>query len=139
MLDLLNRARQMSRSFLTNSCPGFRADWWRVHVVDRLSFPAAKNDRGARHHVTEAGWIWLRCCAWWIKIGSNFRSTQMPARRPELGQGLQTVRNKWRHVSSAETSFGEIYRDADTLCRVLNLIGARSGAIESVEPKSAGR
>lgn len=46
---------------------------------------------------------------------------------------LQTVRNKWAHASSRDVPSGEIYRDADTLGRVLGIIGGSAEAIASVE------
>lgn len=46
---------------------------------------------------------------------------------------LQTVRNKWAHMSAEETPASEVYRDADTLGRLLELIGAHEGSINSVQ------
>ena len=37
---------------------------------------------------------------------------------------LQTVRNRWAHSSSEDPLADDVYRDADTLLRVLRLIGA---------------
>jgi len=36
---------------------------------------------------------------------------------------LQTVRNKWAHLSAGTMPDGEMYRDADTLGRLLTTIG----------------
>ena len=42
------------------------------------------------------------------------------------------MRNKWAHISAEETPASEVYRDADTLGRLLELIGAHEGSIGAV-------
>ena len=46
---------------------------------------------------------------------------------------LQTVRNKWAHLSAGTMPDSEMYRDADTLGRLLTTIGAAPTSLQAVE------
>ena len=46
---------------------------------------------------------------------------------------LQTVRNKWAHISTEDVPASEIYRDADTFCRLLGLIEADQSSLDAAE------
>lgn len=48
---------------------------------------------------------------------------------------LQTIRNKWAHRSTEEPPPEEVYRDADTLGRLLVLISAQPASTEQVRAK----
>ncbi|MES0110162.1 helicase-related protein [Mesorhizobium sp. M0013] len=133
MIDLLKCATADIAAFLDEQLPKLSADWWRAHVVDRLSFQQQRTaversitslsqlDMAALLRVVDQNWFELSEALRWPRDGRNWLKE------------LQTVRNKWAHVSSEETPLAEIYRDADTLGRVLGLLGARSGTIERVE------
>ena len=46
---------------------------------------------------------------------------------------LQTVRNKWAHLSAQTMEASEVYRDADTLGRLLDMLGAAPESAAAVE------
>lgn len=46
---------------------------------------------------------------------------------------LQSVRGKWRHTSPEDIPPTEIYRDADTLTRVLEIIEAKKDTLSAIE------
>src|SRR4029077_6711856 len=48
---------------------------------------------------------------------------------------LQHVRNKWAHLSAEAISPGELYRDADTLGRLLKALGDASSSGQAVESR----
>ena len=46
---------------------------------------------------------------------------------------LRSVRNRWAHLSASPVSPEEIYRDADTLARVLDMLRATPDSVSAVE------
>lgn len=66
----------------------------------------------------------------WYELSSK---RTMPREARSWIKELQTVRNKWAHLSNETMPPSEIYRDADTLGRVLSLIGAAPGSTDLVE------
>ena len=133
MNDLLKAATAELERFLSESLPTISAEWWTKHVIDRLSFQQQRLvqerrftalrdlDFAALLRVLDQNWFEL----------SNSRS--LPKEGRNWVKELQTVRNKWAHLSSHEVSGSEIYRDADTLGRMLAMIGASASALESIE------
>ena len=133
MMDLLRRASSDLSAFLTENLPKLSEKWWQAHVIDRLSFQQQRTatergitsldqlDFAALLRVLDQNWHELSQALGWSHDGRNWVKE------------LQTVRNKWAHASSQETPSAEIYRDADTLVRVLKLIGADACTIESAE------
>lgn len=133
MIDLLKNATADLSSFLDEQLPRLSADWWRIHVLDRLSFQQQRMaaERGATSlrqldlaallRILDQNWYDLSEAMHWPREGRNWVKE------------LQTVRNKWAHLSGETTPPAEIYRDADTLGRVLKMIGANSITVEGVE------
>ena len=133
MNDLLKMATAELERFLSESLPALSDDWWKKHVVDRLSFQQQRfaqerNFRALRDldfaallRVLDQNWFEL----------SSSRS--LPKEGRNWVKELQTVRNKWAHLSSQGIPNSEIYRDADTLGRVLAMIGASNEMVETVE------
>jgi len=132
MIDLLKEATYEIAAFLDEHLPRLSADWWRAHVVERLSFQqqrmAAERgiasleqlDLAALLRVMDQNWYELSELRQWPREGRNWIKE------------LQTIRNKWAHLSTIEPASDEIYRDADTLERLLTLTGARAETLESV-------
>lgn len=133
MNDLLKTATAELERFLSESLPKLSDEWWTKHVIDRLSFQQQRLvqerrftalrdlDFAALLRVLDQNWFEL----------SNSRS--LPKEGRNWVKELQTVRNKWAHLSSHEVSSSEIYRDADTLGRMLVMIGASVAALEKIE------
>lgn len=133
MNELLKAATAELERFLSASLPKLSNDWWTKHVIDRLSFQQQRLaqerhftalrdlDFAALLRVLDQNWFEL----------SDSRS--LPREGRNWVKELQTVRNKWAHLSSHDVSTSETYRDADTLGRMLAMIGASAPALESID------
>ena len=132
MHNELRRATSDLANFLQDKLPVLSEDWWEKHVVERLSFQqqrvlGEKNiaslrelDFAALLRILDQNWYDLSA-----KI-------TLPREARNWVKELQTVRNKWAHMSADETPASEAYRDADTLGRLLILIDADEKSITAV-------
>ncbi|MCK0101970.1 SNF2-related protein [Pseudohalocynthiibacter sp. F2068] len=119
--------------FLQQELPKLSEYWWEKHVVERLSFQQQRIieekrlsklrelDLAALLRVLDQNWYELA------------NSLQLPREARNWVKELQTVRNKWAHASVEEAHPSEMYRDADTLERLLSLIEAENGAIDAAK------
>lgn len=117
--------------FLQRELPELSNDWWKHYVVERLSFQQqriieekhAKSlrelDLAALLRVLDHNWFELS-----IKL-------KFPREGRNWVKELQTVRNKWAHASADEAHPSELYRDADTLERLMSLIGGSKASVEA--------
>lgn len=133
MHNELRRATSDLANFLQDKLPVLSEDWWEKHVVERLSFQqqrvlGEKNiaslrelDFAALLRILDQNWYDLSA-----KI-------TLPREARNWVKELQTVRNKWAHMSADETPASEAYRDADTLGRLLILIDADEKSITAVQ------
>ena len=99
-------------------------DWWQRLVVDQLSFQQQRYveqrdvkrleslDLAALLRVLDRNWYEI-----------SWKVTQSPDARHYVKE-MQTVRNRWAHASVEEYSRDDIYRDLDTLQRILTAIDA---------------
>ena len=70
----------------------------------------------------------------WFDLSNMLR---LPREGRTWVKELQTVRNKWAHLSSETMPPSEVYRDADTLGRLFTLIGADQTTLQTVEAVKA--
>src|SRR5439155_271014 len=66
----------------------------------------------------------------WLELSS---ALSLPKEARNWVKELQTVRNKWAHQSAQDVPPSEMYRDADTLERVLTIVGATREVLSLVE------
>lgn len=124
MNDLLRTATPELARFLNASLPNLAPDWWPKHVVARLSFQQQRivTERGHRTLMQ------LDFAALLRVLDQNWHELSAALNLPHEGRTwvkeLQTVRNKWAHLSTETMPPSEVYRDADTLSRLLDMIGA---------------
>jgi hypothetical protein len=123
--------------FLEEHLPAVSPDWWQKHVVNRLSFQQQRTvqergmdslqrlDFAALLRVLDQNWFEL----------SN--AINLPREGRNWLKELQTVRNRWAHLSSEAIPPSELYRDADTLGRFLAMIGAGEASVAAVESTKA--
>lgn len=133
MNELLRAASRDVSSFLRRHLPQLSPDWWNRLVIDRLSF---QQQRTAR----ERGFTRLEQFDFaallrildqnWFEISSRLT---LPREARSWLKELQTVRNKWAHLSAAELPPSEVYRDADTLARLLDAIDGSSETRAAVQ------
>lgn len=133
MNELLQSATVELARFLTEMLPPVSEEWWQRHVVNRLSFSQQRmvEERGIKSLQQ------LDLAALLRVLDSNWRDLSFDPDPPREARNwlkeLQTVRNKWAHLSSESISAGENFRDADTLARFLGWIGAAPETLAAAE------
>lgn len=137
MNDAIRMATGALAQFLDAKLPSLSPDWWEKHVVQRLSFQQQRN-------VEERGYNTLRqldFAALLRVLDQNWYEFSRLMRLPRDGRSwvkeLQTVRNKWAHLSSEAMPASEVYRDADTLGRLLGMISADRTVLDAAEQVKA--
>jgi ATP-dependent helicase HepA len=137
MDELLRLATIELVRFLGTHLPSSGDEWWEECVVNRLSFQQQRAveerdvlaldglDLAALLRVLDQNWYELS------------QSLRLPREGRTWVKELQTVRNKWAHLSSQRPEPSEVYRDADTLSRLLRALSAEMEAIGAVEKVKA--
>lgn len=133
MNHLLRLATISLARFLEDELPKLSEDWWQIQVKGKLSYQqqrlvAEKNieridqlDLAALLRVLDQNWFELR------------ERVELPFEGRNWVKEMQTVRNKWAHISAEDVPAAEFYRDADTLSRMLEMLGADDSTREEVE------
>lgn len=119
--------------FLEANLPRISENWWREYVVDRLSFQQQRMvlERGhARLDQLDFAALLRVLDQNWYELSNEL---SLPREGRSWVKELQTVRNKWAHLSSQVVPPSEIYRDADTLGRLLEMINASPTSLSAVE------
>lgn len=133
MNNLISVATIELVNFLQKELPLLSDQWWDENVMARLSFQQQRVAMERRYtNLSQLDFAaLLRVLDQnWYELSSN---RNMPREARSWVKELQTVRNKWAHLSNEAMPQSEIYRDADTLGRVLSLIGAAPESTEVVE------
>lgn len=149
MLPLIvkNRGRRMNEliriatadlvRFLAAKLPDFSPDWWQQQVVDRLSFQQQRmvQERGFQtlQQLDFAALLRVVDQNWYELASAN----GLPREGRTWVKELQTVRNKWAHLSAEAMPDSEIYRDADTLGRLLTALNADPASLKAVDSVKA--
>lgn len=133
MDDLIRVTTTELVHFLEANIPPLATDWWQSNVVDRLTFQQQRvaSERGLRTLQQLDFAALLRVLDQnWYELS---RSLNLPREGRNWVKELQSVRNKWAHLSAEAMPASEVYRDADTVGRLLVMIGAAHSSLESVE------
>jgi superfamily II DNA or RNA helicase len=137
MNELIRAATLELAKFLNAKLPELSTDWWQKHVVGRLSFQQQRmvQERGynslqqldfaALLRVLDQSWHELA------------NALSLPREGRTWVKEMQTVRNKWAHLSGEAMPPSEVYRDTDTLGRLLIMIGANQPSLDAVEASKA--
>ena len=133
MNDLIHIATVDLIRFLSTHLPNLSDEWWEKHVVDRLSFQQQRMVQG--HAFTRLEQLDLAALLRvldqnWFELSADLL---LPREGRNWVKELQTVRNKWAHASIEEKPMSEQFRDADTLGRLLDLLGVEGDSREAVE------
>lgn len=133
MNSLIQIATVELARFLEDTLPDLSSDWWQQNVVELLRFQQQRA-------VEEMGYTSVRqldFAALLRVLDQNWYELSQRLSLPREGRSwvkeLQTVRNKWAHLSSEPMPDDEIYRDADTLGRLLAMLGASEDSLNAVE------
>jgi superfamily II DNA or RNA helicase len=137
MISLLRQASGDLVYFLEGNLPRISEDWWSKHVIDRLSFQqqrVACERRFTRLSDFDFAALLRILDQNWFELGSV---VSLPREARSWLKELQTVRNKWAHLGTQDLPPSEVYRDADTLARLLESIGADQSTIAAVNDAKA--
>ena len=133
MHQLISTATAELAAFLAKHLPALGAAWWKTHVEDRLSFQQQRT-------VKERGFTTLEqldFAALLRTLDQNWYELSQALTLPREGRTwvrkLQSVRNRWAHLSAAPMPPGDLYRDTDTLARVFQMLDAAPDSIAAVE------
>ncbi|MGD0088297.1 MAG: helicase-related protein [Planctomycetota bacterium] len=137
MNDLIRMATPELARFLNAKFPELASEWWQKHVVDRLSFQQQRMVQERGHKTLQQ----LDFAALLRVFDQNWYELSNVLRLPREGRTwvkeLQTVRNKWAHLSAEAMPASDVYRDADTLSKLLVMIEAPQASLDSVEARKA--
>ncbi len=137
MNDLIRITAVELVRFLSAKLPDLSQDWWQKHVVDRLSFQQQRMVQEHNHTKLKQ----LDFAALLRILDQNWYELSNSLRLPREGRNwvkeLQTVRNRWAHLSSEDVPASEIYRDSDTLSRLLVMIEAEQSSLDTAESSKA--
>ena len=135
MNDLIQIAAVELANFLAAHLPALGKDWWTTHVEARLSVPQQRRVR--ERDLTTLGQ--LDFAALLRVLDQSWHELSQALDLPREGRTwvkeLQTVRNRWAHLSAQTIAPSEVYRDADTLGRFLDMLGATPESLTAVETR----
>jgi SNF2 family DNA or RNA helicase len=133
MNNLIQLATAELGRFLSDTLPRLNNNWWSKHVCDRLSFQQQRQVREKGFHELRD----LDFAALLRVLDQNWfdlsEVISLPREARSWVKELQTVRNKWAHLASRDIPPSEMYRDADTLSRLLETIKANSECLKKIE------
>lgn len=145
---VLNDTARALRQLLESHLPSASADWWKSCVLDNLSFQQRRLaeekgissldglDLAALLRVTDQNWNEISA----VK--------RLPVETRNWLKEAQTIRNRRAHLPPSGLPPADVYRDADTLHRLITAIGAdgeaiaradevRGQALKQMQPASA--
>lgn len=119
-------------TWLETRLPALGPNWWNSHVVDRLTFQQQRMLQERRADSLRE----LDLAALLRLFDQNWRELSemeaLPRGTRNWLKELQTVRNRWAHAPSGGPSADDVYRDIDTLARLLEVIGAPPHLLDEV-------
>lgn len=150
MNELLQVSGGVISRWLEAKLPSLSADWWTRNVVCRLTFQQQRlvEEKGIQSF---AG---LDFAAVLRVLDQNWNELAAVERPPRDARTwvkeLQSVRNRWAHAPAGGLSPDDAFRDADTLERLLSVVGAdkellgrvaeyKKAALEKMVPPSKGQ
>ncbi|CAM8662051.1 ATP-dependent helicase HepA [Comamonadaceae bacterium] len=133
MNELLHKSGGVIVHWLESKLPALSSNWWTEQVVNRLTFQQQRLledkriqnlsglDLAAVLRVFDQNW-------------SELAGVEpLPRDARNWLKELQSVRNRWAHMPSGGLSPIDSFRDADTLRRMLEVVGANSDLLNEVE------
>ena len=137
MHELIRTATAELAGFLAGHLPALGESWWKTYVEDRLSFQQQRTVRERGLTTLEQ----LDFAALLRILDQNWYELSQSLNLPREGRTwikeLQGVRNRWAHLSVAPVPAEDLYRDADTLSRVLVMLDGGPESISAVEAAKA--
>jgi ATP-dependent helicase HepA len=118
---------------LQRELPKLGPDWWQLYVVDRLSIQQQRlvNDRrvSSLSGLDLAGLLRVFDQNW-NSIGYRLDLDHQARNWLKEAQG---IRNRWAHLPPGGLRSEDAYRDIDTLCRLLGVLGTDQGTLDRAQ------
>ncbi|MGQ3053669.1 MAG: helicase-related protein [Roseateles sp.] len=133
MNELLRKSGGAIARWLEAKLPALSASWWQAQVVTRLTFQQQRLIEEKRIQSLAA----LDLAAVLRVLDQNWNelagAEPLPREARNWVKELQSVRNRWAHAPAAGLSPTDTFRDADTLGRLLQVVGADAELLSQVE------
>ena len=124
-------------AFLKTQLPPLSPDWWTKHVIERLSFQqqrvAAERKFSAIEDLDLASLLRVLDQNW-IELSGRL---SLPREGRSWVKELQAARNRSAHIAAKGMPQEDMYRDADTLGRLMSAIGASARTLHVIEEAKA--
>ncbi len=129
---LLLSTRQLS-SWLDEELPTINDQWWDSYVIQELSYP--QQLRVERAGISSVSQLDLAAVLRifdrnWYDISQRFN---LPRSGRNYLKEMQTVRNRWAHVDASGIETEDVYRDLDTIQRVVSLFGKKNTLVAEIK------
>ena len=138
MNELLNESAAAISRWLEIKLPALSANWWAEHVVNRLTFQEERLVAEKRIQTLSG----LDLAAILRVLDQNWSelagAESLPREARNWVKELQSVRNRWAHASQGGIAATDAFRDADTLIRLLKVVGAGDSLLSRIETFRAG-
>ncbi len=133
MHQILEDVAAATAALLQRELPQLGSDWWKSNVLDRLSFQQQRlvNDRRVEtlSGLDLAGLLRVFDQNW-NHLGYRLNLDQQTRNWLKEAQG---IRNRWAHLPPGGLRAEDTYRDIDTICRFLGVLGADQGALDRAQ------
>lgn len=133
MNELLSEAATELCRWLEGALPNLGPSWWSENVVNRLTFQQQRLVEEKRIHSLTA----LDLAATLRVLDQNWHElaavVPLPRDARNWVKELQGVRNRWAHAPSSGHSPKDTFRDADTLGRLLETLGASTETLAQID------
>ena len=132
MNEILNATGAVIAQWLEARLPRLSGNWWTEQVVRRLTFQQQRLVEERRitslHALDFAAVLRVLDQNW----GELAAVENLPREARNWVKELQSIRNHWAHAPLSGLSATDIFRDADTLERLLVVLDANSGILDKL-------
>jgi ATP-dependent helicase HepA len=121
---VMGEAAKHLAQYLDSILPNLSDNWWKECVLEKLSPEQCRRFQTNEDHVLTsfdmAALLRVLDQNWYLlKVKENY-----PVEAKHYLKEMQTIRNRWAHVTTNGFAFDDLYRDLDTLQRFGKLINA---------------
>lgn len=124
MNELLHVSTAVISHWLEEKLPHLGSKWWFDNVVNRLTFQQQRlleEKRIKSLHGLDMAAVLRVLDQNWSELAAV---ESLPREVRNWVKELQSVRNRWAHAPAGGISPTDVFRDADTLERLLKVLGA---------------
>ena len=137
MNELLHVSIAVISRWLEEKLPHLGSKWWVDNVVNRLTFQQQRlleEKRVKSLHGLDMAAVLRVLDQNWSELGAV---VPLPRDARNWVKELQSVRNRWAHAPVGGISPTDVFRDADTLERLLKVLGADEALLGKIDALKA--